>query len=95
MALKFNKDPDAVRDYELDWQSEWMPKGDVLTAAASTVSSGGTELVVDRTEFTVDGKTVTWLSGGKDGVNYDVVVHVTTEQGRQDDCSFTIVCRER
>lgn len=90
MALKkFTKDPNAVLDYTIDW-SAWLPDGDVLTDATATATSG---IEVDSVSRTTNLTTV-WVSGGSSGSSYDVTVRVTTNGGRTDDRTITIVCKE-
>lgn len=92
MAIaKFTKDPDAVLDYTIDW-SAWLPPGDTIVDAVAT-SSAPDKLVVDSTSHTTDETTV-WLSGGEVGQTYDVVTHITTNDGREDDRTITIVVKE-
>jgi hypothetical protein len=90
MAIKFKKDPDAVLDYTLNW-TDWLVSGDTITAATSTPDSG---ITVDSTSFTTTA-TTTWLSGGTAGTTYSVVVHVTTDDGREDDRTITIAVQDR
>jgi hypothetical protein len=86
---KFTKDPDAVLDYTISWNA-WLPDGDTITTATAEATSG---IVVDSVSHTIDDTTV-WLSGGVAGSSYDVTVHVTTNGGREDDRTITIVCKE-
>lgn len=92
MAVKFVKDPDAVLDYSLNW-SEWVPAGDEIVNASATASPSG--LTVDSCDVDEGDITTVWLSGGEAGTTYTVVVHVTTDAGREDDRSIQIVVKER
>lgn len=89
MALKkFVKDPDAVLDYTIDW-SEWLAEGDTITAVSATPDTG---ITVDSSAFTVTTTTI-WVSGGVTGT-YNIVVHVTTNGGREDDRTIEIQMKE-
>jgi len=71
------KAPNEVLDYSLDW-SGWL-KGDFITNSSWATPAGLGE-VLDL--FGASLATV-WLSGGVEGVSYDVVNHITTAGGRQ------------
>lgn len=90
VALKrFTKDPDAVLDYTFDY-ADWLAEGDTIASVESTADAG---LDVDSTSHTPTTATV-WISGGTAGSTYDVVTHVTTADGREDDCTISITVRE-
>ena len=87
-------DPDAYLDYPQDW-TKWLVGDDVLetvqviadpvvTVAASAVAPGGQICYA-------------WLSLDNPEPNgkYDVTYRITTAEGRIDDRSFTLVCKER
>lgn len=88
--MKYTKDPQAVLDYKIDW-TEWMPENDRIVA--STFTSSDAELTVDDSLFT-DFTATVWLSGGVAGERYTVTNHIVTEDGREDDRSLTIVCKQ-
>lgn len=83
-AAKFIKDPDAVLDYQADW-SDWL--GD--DTISSSAWSSGEGISVDSSSSTDTTATV-WLSGGVSGTNYEVVNHITTVDGREDDRTILI-----
>jgi hypothetical protein len=89
------KDPDAVLDYTFDWQGSapgpWLEAGETITASAWTAPSG---ITVDSSTFD-DTTTTVWLSGGTEWEDYEVVNHVTTSAGREDDRTLTILVRSR
>lgn len=91
MAIKFTKDPDAVLDYTLDW-SAWLAAGDRITACTATAADDG--VTVNTTVFT-DTETTAWIEGGTAGASSDVVFHVTTDGGREDDRTITLVIKEK
>lgn len=87
----FSKDPDAVLDYKVDW-SAWLPTGDTIVASTWTVPVGITQ-ATPPPSFT-DSTATIWLSGGTLGDTHEIVNHVTTAQGRQDDRTIRVVIRE-
>lgn len=92
MANWFEKDPSAVLDYQWDW-SDWLSEEETINTATVTAPTG---LTVDSSSITGAGTTVTaWLSGGTAGQTYQVVNHIVTSDGREDDRMITIVVKER
>jgi hypothetical protein len=88
---QYTKDPNAVLDYSEDW-TDWLA-GDTISALSITATAG----------ITVQSQTVTfpcsivwvWLAGGTASYSYDIVFHITTTAGRQDDRTITINCLSR
>ncbi len=89
MASRFLKDPDAVLDYQIDWE-DWLD-GDTISSSSWTVADGITEVTDTNTTTTA----TIWLSGGTDGASYNVVNRIVTAGGRTEDRTITIVCQER
>ncbi|HZQ33734.1 MAG TPA: hypothetical protein VFB19_18630 [Mycobacterium sp.] len=90
--MAFLKDPDAVKDYLSDW-TPYLTPPEIITAATVTADPG---ITVNSHAITTDGTGVVfWLSGGSDVTNYNIVIHVTTSAGRQDDDTVKILCRNR
>lgn len=85
MGNQFRKDPQAILDYQIDWSS-WLQGGDTISASTWTVPSG---LTRTNDVFTSTTTTV-WLSGGTAGQRYEVINHVTTAGGREDDRTIYI-----
>ncbi len=85
----FIKDPDAVLDYTVNWET-WLD-GDTIAASSWTVPSGLTE---DSDTFG-DSTATVWLSSGTAGKNYNIVNHITTAAGREEDKTLVILCREK
>lgn len=89
---RFNKDPAAVLDYRWDW-SVWLDDGETITDATVTVPAGLTKnsQVVEASAVTV------WVSGGTaDSDSYlQLVCHITTSAGRQDDRTIHIMVVDR
>ena len=89
MPQSFVKDPDAIKDYEIDWAT-WLGT-DTIATATWTVATGITK--------TTDSKTTTaataWLSGGTAGADYSVACKITTAGGRTDERTITILVRQQ
>lgn len=68
-----------------------MPENDRIVA--STFSSSSPDLVVEDSSFD-DYSSTAWVSGGVAGQRYTVTNHIVTEDGREDDRSITITCKE-
>lgn len=88
--MKYTKDPSAVLDYKIDW-SEWLPENDRIVSASFVVSDD--DMTVDDVVFDDTSATV-WLSGGVAGQRYTVTNHIVTEDGREDDRSLIIICKD-
>lgn len=85
------KDPDAVLDYMIDWGQKWLPAGDTITA--STFDADSDDITIDSSTHTDTTATV-WLSAGVVAGKYQITNHITTSQGRQNDYTFIVQCRE-
>lgn len=90
MISLWQKDPNAVLDWEVDW-SQWLATGETITASTWTVPTG---LTMQSNTFTPTAATV-WLSGGTVGNDYVVTNQIATNAGRTDDRSITIQCLDR
>jgi hypothetical protein len=94
------KDPNEIKDYDLDWGSVAGKKafGDALTGSLWIIAARGdvTEvapLVHDSDSSTATG-TIIWLSGGTAGETYILTNRVTTAGGRTYDQSVKLKCKE-
>lgn len=84
-------DPDAVLDYPSDW-SDWLPSGDTIASATAVITPD--DFNVDSVSHTTT-KVIAYVSGGTVGVNGTLTYHIVTADGREDDRSVTLVCKER
>lgn len=98
---RYLKDPSAVLDWRFDWNalangygdSNWLVSGETITSYTITADSG---ITVDSDELVSDDTAiVVWLSGGTVGTSYDVVCHIVTSAGREDDRTITIKVMDR
>lgn len=86
-------DPQAVLDYRWDW-SAWLDDGDTISGKTVTVASG--DVTVNQGTIASTGTTVTaWISGGTPGTAAQVVCHITTVGGRQDDRTLYLNVRNQ
>ncbi len=90
MTDTFIKDPNAVLDYTWDW-SEWLTGAETISSATVTAPTGLTLDSQSNTTTTV----TAWLSGGTAISEYAVSCRIVTSDGRTDDRTITIVCKER
>lgn len=81
---EFNKDPDAVLDYTIDW-SDWLGS-DTITASTWTVPAG----ITNDSDSNTTTKAIIWLSGGTAETTYECINHITTTGGREDDRTLII-----
>jgi hypothetical protein len=90
MISEFVKDPQAYLDYKWDWSS-YLSTGETVVSGIITVPDG---LVLEDT--VVGSNYVTaWLSGGVVPEQYTVICNVTTNQGRIDERSISIIVQDR
>lgn len=90
MALKtFQKDADEVLDFSIDW-SQWLGS-DTIVSSTWTVPSG---LTKDSTTNDTTSATVV-VSGGTDGVTYNLVNRIITANGQTREASIDITLAPR
>jgi hypothetical protein len=90
--MTIEKDPQAKLDYAVDW-STWLQAGETITASTWTVPAGIDQITPDPSF--ANGVATIWLGGGTVGTRYDIVNHIVTSQGREDDRTLTILVAER
>lgn len=86
-----NKDPDANINYGVDWE-EALSDGD--TILQSEWSCDDADLAIGTSSIAGSVCSV-WLSGGVDGVNYEVRNKITTYTGMIDERTIAIRVKER
>lgn len=86
----FKKDPNAILDYGFNWAS-WLVTGETITTSTWTVPTGITQYDTGRSNTV----TTIWLSGGTVGGEYDIVNHIVTSDGREEDRTLTVAVMER
>lgn len=91
--LRFYKQPDETLDYEFDFTA-WMPATDHISSAVVTVSDPSLTLGT----MTTEGNPVTivrqFISGGTDGMTYQVTCSITTNQGRTKEADILLQVSE-
>lgn len=88
-----DKDPAAKLDFTVDW-TLWLQATETISTSTWTAPTGITKMSAPA-ESIVGGKTTVWLQGGTVGVRYDVVNHIVTSQGREDERTITVVVVDR
>ena len=79
MSNIWQKDPQAVLDFDYDWTDELEVGENIVVQTASVVAPG--DLVVGS--VTESGGVVkVWLSGGTINTEQEVVCHIETDMGR-------------
>lgn len=78
--MEFTHGPQSVLDYLVDW-STWLTSGDTIVTSTWVAETG---ITINSNSFTTTAATV-WISGGTLHESYNVVNHVTTSEGRQED----------
>lgn len=89
--MRFIKDPDAKKDYGVDWGPWLANEGDTIAAVSWDVPAGLTVTAVSPPQATP----TVWLSGGTAGESYRVTCHIVTAAGRIDEHGFTVVVLDR
>lgn len=84
MAQAFDKDPDAILDYMIDWTA-WLGS-DTISSSTWTVTTGITKVSSVNTTTTA----TVWLSGGTLAATYNVTNRIVTAGGRTDDRTIVI-----
>lgn len=84
----FVKDPDAIKDFSVDWGTNWLGS-DVIATSTWIVPIG---IIEESNSFDDDVATI-WLSSGTSGQSYELVNRITTLGGRHDDRSILILVR--
>lgn len=94
---EFRKDPHAINDYTVNFDTVLEPDGERLASVVWTVPAGitlgtgiyGPALSADLRKSTF------WLQGGTAGNSYEVTGHYVTDHSppREDDVSVLIVVR--
>jgi len=84
----FDKDPDSVLDYMVDWTA-WLD-GDLISASIWEVT-GTIEIEADSETTTT---ATVWLSGGTAGETATATNRITTAAGRTEDQTLRFRIRE-
>lgn len=87
----FYKDPDAVKDYVIDWETNYLETDDEIATSVWSVPSG----ITKDSDSNSTGTTTIWLSGGTAGSSYELVNRITTTGGRTDDRTIVIIVEEQ
>jgi len=86
----FDKDDEALLDYEWDW-TDWLGT-DTIADAQVAVASGS--IVIEDVSF-ANGKVTAWISGGTVHEPSVATCTITTAEGRVDERSARFVIKER
>ena len=89
MPQSFTKDPDAVLNYSIDWET-WL-SSDTISTSSWTVDTGITK---DSDSNTTTATSVV-VSAGTAGTTYELTNSVVTAAGYEDDRTIRINVQER
>lgn len=91
--VTFDKDPNAVLDYTIDW-SDWLATGESISTSMWTITPTG--LTEDSETEDLTSATI-WLSGGTAGTTYTLVNRIVTDNAtpRTEDRTIAIHVKER
>lgn len=87
--LRWEKDPDEVLDFPIDWATNVLDEGDELDSSIWVVPAG----ITKDSDSNTTGTTTIWLSGGTLKQKYTIVNRVTTTRGRTYDQSATLTIK--
>jgi hypothetical protein len=91
MGLKWpDKDPQADKDYGIDW-TDMLADGETITTAAWAVSPAGPTL---SDESILDGVCTVWIAGGTVDTAYALTCTITTSRGMIDERTVTIKVKQ-
>lgn len=84
------KDPNELLDFEVDWAAR-IGSSDNIASVTWTIPTG-----LAKDDESVSGKVaIVWLSGGSEGVSYNVGCRVVTTGGRTYDETIVLPVRSR
>lgn len=89
MPQIFEKDPDAILDYQINWAT-WLST-DTIGTSTWTVPTGITKVSDTNTTTTA----TIWLSGGTADTDYRLVNRITTANGRTEERSIWVKVRNQ
>lgn len=90
----FLKDPGATIDYAVDWSAGYLAGQTITTSTWDVVPLGDDAVAVDASGIEA-GKTVATLSGGREGLLYQITNRVTFSDGRIDERMLALRVEER
>lgn len=94
MTDEYLHDPDAVLDYSKDW-SVWLRDGETVESAVWTLPPGVERDPAHPTDTLAGTVSTVWVTGGELNKNYRLTCHVVTSEGREEDDSIILKCRDK
>jgi hypothetical protein len=90
----FLKDPSAVVDYAVDWQTEYLAGQTIIASEwhVAPVESGGLAVVSASHDA---GRSQAMIGGGRRGAAYRISNRVTFSDGRNDERSLDLRVEDR
>lgn len=76
--LRWEKDPDEVLDFQIDWATNVLEDGDEIDTSTWIMPAG----VTKDDDSNTTGTATVWISGGTHNRTYEIVNRITTTGGR-------------
>ena len=93
LTAVLSKDPNAKKDYMIDW-SDWLAVGETISTSTWTCSPS-TIIASSPTSSIVNGTAAkVWLESGTAGIVYTLTNRITTSANRTDDRSVQVRVEE-
>lgn len=89
MAQAFDKDPNAILDYTVNWET-WLGT-DTISTSAWTIEAGLTQVSASNTTTTA----TVWVSGGTVRQTYCLTNRIVTAGGRTDERTIMITVGDK
>jgi hypothetical protein len=97
--IDVRKDPDARKDYQLDWGTSYLQDGETIASSVWAIDAPPDAILTIGTGDYVPTNTTTtatvWLVGGTAGKTYLVRNRITTSLGRIDDESLRVFVTQK
>ncbi len=97
--VSFEMDPDELVDFSLDWTSRMTDTEHITNSTWLRVDKVALQFDLIKTDEHIDVETARittiWLRGGTLGRVYKITNHVTTDEGRQMECTMTLTIKSR
>jgi uncharacterized protein len=91
----FVHDPNAVLDYRWNW-APWLTDGETITSFTLSPPIGITNVNSGpHPNSEADGIVTGWFTGGTVGERYQIVCHIITSAGREEDATMELGIKQR
>lgn len=95
---RFTKQPDEVKDYDVNYAPWLLPMGDTLDHVTASVECltdpADTSLEIAPDPPMTTTRVKLWISGGTDGYRYKLTIHANTVAGRLDESELVFKVKD-